>query len=34
MRHMKVRPGTEIDREALAALIQAAYSRVKSQARS
>jgi len=31
---MKVRPGTEIDREALAALIQAAYLLVKSQARS
>jgi hypothetical protein len=34
MRHVKVRPDTEIDGEALAALIQAAYSRVKSQARS
>jgi hypothetical protein len=34
MRHVKLRPGTEIDREALAALIRAAYSRVKSQARS
>ena len=34
MRHVKLRPGTEIDREALAALIQAAYSQVKSQARS
>ncbi len=34
MRHVKLRPGTEIDGEALTALIQAAYSRVKSQARS
>ena len=34
MRHVKLRPGTEIDRQALAALIQAAYSLVKSQARS
>ena len=33
MRHVKLRPDTEIDREALAALIQAAYSRVKSQTR-
>ena len=32
MRHVKLRPGMEIDRQALAALIQAAYSRVKSQA--
>jgi hypothetical protein len=31
MRHVKLRPGSEIDREALAALIQAAYARVKSQ---
>src|SRR5687767_11841253 len=31
MRHVKLRPGSEIDREALAALTQAAYSRVKSQ---
>ena len=30
MRHVKLRPGSEIDREALAALIQAAYSRVKA----
>ena len=29
MRHVKLRPGSEIDREALAALIQAAYSRVR-----
>ena len=29
MRHVKIRPGTEIDQEALAALIQAAYSRVR-----
>jgi hypothetical protein len=29
MRHVKLRPGTEVDREALAALIRAAYSRVK-----
>jgi len=34
MRHVKLRPGTEIDGEALAALIQAAYSRVKFQMRS
>ena len=34
MRHVKLRPGAEIDRQALAALIQAAYSRVKSQARA
>jgi hypothetical protein len=34
MRHVKLRPGTDIDGEALTALIQAAYSRVKSQARS
>lgn len=34
MRHVKLRPGTEIDRQALAALIQAAYSAVKSQAPS
>lgn len=33
MRHVKLRPGGGIDREALAALIQAAYSRVKAQAR-
>lgn len=33
MRHVKLRPGAQIDQEALAALIQAAYSRVKSQAR-
>jgi hypothetical protein len=30
MRHVKLRADTEIDREALAALIQAAYSLVKS----
>lgn len=34
MRHVKLRPSTEIDRHALAALIQAAYSLVKPQARS
>jgi hypothetical protein len=34
MRHVKLRPGAEIDREALTALIQAAYSRVKFQTRS
>ncbi|HEX5648124.1 MAG TPA: DUF1801 domain-containing protein [Steroidobacteraceae bacterium] len=34
MRHVKLRPGAEIDRKALTALIQAAYSRVKSQDRS
>jgi hypothetical protein len=34
MRHVKLRPGTEIDGEALAALIQAAHARVKSQART
>jgi hypothetical protein len=34
MRHVKLRPGTEVDREALAALIQAAYWRVKTVARS
>ena len=32
MRHVKLRPGAGIDREALAALIQAAYLRVKCQA--
>lgn len=31
MRHVKLRPGAEIDRAALAALIQDAYSRVRSQ---
>lgn len=31
MRHVKLRPGAEIDREALAALIEAAYSVVKLQ---
>jgi hypothetical protein len=31
MRHVKIRPGTEIDQEALAALIQAAYAQVKSE---
>ena len=30
MRHVKLRPGAEIDEEALSALIQAAYLRVKS----
>jgi hypothetical protein len=34
MRHVKLRPDIEINQRALAALIQAAYSRVKSQARS
>jgi hypothetical protein len=34
MRHVKVRPGAQIDREALVGLIQAAYSQVKSQARA
>lgn len=29
MRHVKLRPGAQIDEEALAALIQAAYSLVK-----
>lgn len=29
MRHVKLRPGAEIDREALGALIQAAYFRVR-----
>ena len=33
MRHVKLRPGSEIDREGLAALIHAAYSLVKSHAR-
>jgi hypothetical protein len=32
MRHVKLRPGVEIDRDALAALIQAAYARVKTRA--
>jgi hypothetical protein len=32
MRHVKLRPGSEIDRQALAGLIQAAYWLVKSQA--
>ena len=31
MRHVKLRPGAEIDREALKALIEAAYSAVKLQ---
>src|SRR5688500_8491904 len=31
MRHVKLRPGVEIDREALVALIEAAYSAVKLQ---
>jgi hypothetical protein len=34
MRHVKLRPGTEINGEALATLIQAAYSGVKSHVRS
>ncbi len=34
MRHVKLRPCAEIDRQALTALIQAAYSLVKSQARN
>lgn len=34
MRHVKLRPGTEIDRQALAALIRAAYFRVKAKARA
>ncbi|HEX6572393.1 MAG TPA: DUF1801 domain-containing protein, partial [Steroidobacteraceae bacterium] len=34
MRHVKLRPGAEIDRKALAALIRAAYSRVRSEVRS
>jgi hypothetical protein len=34
MRHVKLRSGAEIDRESLAALIQTAYLRVKSQAHS
>jgi hypothetical protein len=33
MRHVKLRPSAEIDRAALAALIQAAYWQVKSRAR-
>src|SRR5687767_11007504 len=33
MRHVKLRPCSEVDREALAALIRAAYSRVKCEAR-
>jgi hypothetical protein len=32
MRHVKLRPGARIDREALAALIRAAYSQVKTEA--
>ncbi len=32
MRHVKLRPGSEIDRQALAGLIRAAYRLVKSQA--
>jgi hypothetical protein len=32
MRHVKLRPGSEIDRQALAGLIQAAYWLVKSKA--
>jgi hypothetical protein len=33
MRHVKLHPGAEIDPEALAALIEAAYLRIKSLAR-
>jgi hypothetical protein len=33
MRHVKLRPGTEINQEALAVLIRAAYFLVKSQTR-
>ena len=33
MRHVKLRPGCEIDAEALSALIAAAYLRVKTEAR-
>ena len=29
MRHVKLRPGAQVDEQALAALIRAAYSRVK-----
>ena len=32
MRHVKLRPGSDIDRQALAALIRAAYALVKSRA--
>ena len=34
MRHVKLRPGAAVDRAALAALIEAAYWRVKSEVRS
>ena len=34
MRHVKLRPGAAVDRAALAALIEAAYARVKSEAPS
>jgi hypothetical protein len=34
MRHVKLHPGADIDAEALAALIEAAYLRVKSLARA
>jgi hypothetical protein len=34
MRHVKLRPADEIDRAALAALIEAAYWRVRSQVRA
>jgi hypothetical protein len=34
MRHVKLRPGAEVDREALASLIEAAYALVKSHART
>ena len=33
MRHVKLRPGMEMDREALSALIQAAYARMKSESK-
>jgi hypothetical protein len=33
MRHVKLRPGGEIDRAALAALIEAAYRRVRAESR-
>ena len=32
MRHVKLRPGSDIDRDALAALIRAAYMRVRAEA--
>lgn len=33
MRHVKLRPGMEMDREALSALIQAAYARIKCKSK-